>query len=145
MGGGFNVDGDDIGAGLGEICQVTVGRLYHEVDVQEGAVLVGQGAQGADDDGADGDVGYKMAVHDVDVNILCSGAQGFFNLAAQLGEICGEYGGGEFYFCHELSTDTNGYQQITQIIQISWKTVICVICVILRQAQHKFCVIRVIC
>ena len=140
MGAGFNVDGDDIRTGVGEIGQVTIRLFDHEVYVQEGAVLIGQGAQGVDDHGPDSDIGYKMTVHDVNMNILRSGAHRFFYLGAQLGEISGKDGGGEFDLGHKISKDINrsppSRGQAKQITQISLKLVICVICAYTESARN---------
>ena len=49
----LGVDRDDVGPGLGKVGDALLGFHDHEVGVQHG---VGQGADGVDDEGADGDV-----------------------------------------------------------------------------------------
>ena len=66
----LHVDGDDVGAGLGKVCHALLRLHNHQVAVQG---LVGDVAQGVHNQGADGDVGHKAAVHDVHVDPVGAG------------------------------------------------------------------------
>jgi len=65
MAAGFDLDGDHVGAGLGEGGDELVGVLDHEVAIEGKG---GDGADGLNDGWAEGDVGDEVAVHDVDVD-----------------------------------------------------------------------------
>ena len=52
---------------LGEVGDAELGLHDHEVAVQH---LVGDGAEGLDNEGADGDVGHEAAIHNIDVHPL---------------------------------------------------------------------------
>mmetsp|Transcript_2000 Transcript_2000/g.9027 ORF Transcript_2000/g.9027 Transcript_2000/m.9027 type:complete len:298 (-) Transcript_2000:14-907(-) len=88
----FRVDGDDVGASLGEVRDAELGLDDHEVAVEH---LVGDGAERVDDEGADGDVGDEAAVHDVDVDPLGAGLIDSLDLGAEGGEVGGEDGWGD--------------------------------------------------
>ena len=89
---GLDVDADHVGAGLDVVGQAPLGRLDHEVRIQD------QGrdpAERPDDRGADGQVGQEVAVHHVDVDD--GGAAGFDlpDRFAQVGEVGRQEGGGD--------------------------------------------------
>src|SRR3712207_8057974 len=50
--------------------------IYHQVDLQGGAGVIGQGPQRFNHRRAKRDVGHELAVHDVDVDALHSGREG---------------------------------------------------------------------
>ena len=64
------MDGDDVGTGLGEVCNAELGLDNHQVTIQG---LVSHGTQGIYHEWPDGDVGDKPAVHDVDVDPIAAG------------------------------------------------------------------------
>ena len=70
-------EGFDVGEWVGD----------HQVAVEDEG---GAFADACDDDGADGDVGNEVAVHDVDVEPFCAGCFDRADFLAETGEICGE-------------------------------------------------------
>src|SRR5208283_568222 len=90
---GLLLDGDHVGAGLGEDGDVVVGVLDHEMTV-EGEL--GDGADGLDHGRAEGDVGDEVAVHDVDVDDGAAAALGCGYFIGEVGKVGGENGEGEF-------------------------------------------------
>jgi hypothetical protein len=80
------MDHDDIGAGLDEIGDVAVGIFYHQVDVQGERSYA---AHCLNNQGADGDVGDKVPIHDVDVDVVGTGGFNGPDLFAEAGEIGG--------------------------------------------------------
>jgi len=66
----LHVNGEIVGPGLGEVLDVVLRILDHEVHVEPGVVLVGHGPKGPNHVRADGNVGDKVAVHDIDVEPL---------------------------------------------------------------------------
>jgi len=91
---GFLMDGNPVGAGLGEGFDEVVGIFDHQVavewDVADGF------AQRGDYRRADSDVGDEMTVHDVDMEHGAASVDGGLCLGAELGEVGGEDGGCEF-------------------------------------------------
>ena len=84
---GFGMDGDDVGAGLGEGVEKSVDRRNHQVDVERlGAVRAKRLHHGR----ADRQVGHEMPVHHVDVDPVGARCVDRANLLAQLGEIGGQ-------------------------------------------------------
>lgn len=81
------VDGDDVGASVGELGDDEVGFDNHEVNIEG---FASDWAESVDDERADGDVGHESTVHDVDVNPVAAGLIDGANLVTQLGEVCGE-------------------------------------------------------
>ena len=89
------MNGQDIGSGIHEVAEITVGLGDHQMDVYRSAVPRGNRLKGPDDHRAGGDVGHEMAVHDVDVEIVGPGGEDFLHLRAETSEIGREYGRGE--------------------------------------------------
>ena len=87
------VDGDHVGAGLGEGGDEGVGVLDHQVAVER---ELGDGADGLDHGRAEGDVGDEVAVHDVDVDDGAAAALGRGDFVGEVGEVGGEDGEAEF-------------------------------------------------
>ena len=88
MDAGFDVDDYVVGTGFGELGDVELGPLDHQVG------LDGHGAEGAnslDDEGANGDVGDEMAVHDIYLNAARARLGGFLHLLTEACEVGGEY------------------------------------------------------
>ena len=84
MGAGFDMDGDDIGAGGGEIGEIGIDRVDHQMHVERFRAVP---TQGFDDRWADGQIGNKMAVHHIDMHPIGAGRVDGRDLGAQLGEI----------------------------------------------------------
>ena len=93
MGAGLDVHSEDICAAAGKLFQVAIGLLDHQVYVNDGVVLVDDGRHGAQDGKGEGDAGYEVAIHDVDVDIVAAGFECRGDLFAQAGEVGGEDGG----------------------------------------------------
>lgn len=87
----FDVDGELLGAGLGEGFEEDLRSGAHQVDVEE---LSGEGSEVGDEGGAEGQVGDEMAVHDIEVQPFGAGAGGAKDFAVQPGELRGEEGRG---------------------------------------------------
>ena len=88
----FGMDGDDVGAGLGEGVEEGVDRRDHQMDVERlGRVR----AERLHHRRADGDVRDEMAVHDVDVDPVGAGLVDRAHLLAEPREIGGQDRGGD--------------------------------------------------
>lgn len=85
----FHMDDELVGAGLLEGLEEDFGAGAHQVDVEEESR---EGADGADDGGAEGDIGNEVAVHDVEVEPVGAGARGAGDFAVESGEIGCEQG-----------------------------------------------------
>ena len=84
---GLRVDGDDVGAGLGESIEERVDRRDHQVDVERlGRVR----AERFHDGGPDRQVGHEMAVHHIDVDPVGAGLIDRTHFLAKAGEVRGE-------------------------------------------------------
>ncbi len=81
---GFRVDGDDVGAGVGEGGDIGVGRGNHQVYIEG---LFGQRAERLDEPRAERDVGHEVAVHDVDVDAVGAGPVDGADFLAQPGKV----------------------------------------------------------
>ena len=84
---GFDVHGDDVGAGLCEGFEIRIARRDHQVHIER---LFGVAADRLHHIRADGDVGNEMAVHDVDMDPVGAGGIDRAHFLAELGEIGGE-------------------------------------------------------
>ncbi len=87
MGTGFDMHGDDVGAGLGEGFEIGIARRDHQMHVER---LLGVGPDRFDDVGADRNVRHEVAVHDVDMNPVGAGCVHRADFLAELGKIGGE-------------------------------------------------------
>mmetsp|Transcript_40915 Transcript_40915/g.102884 ORF Transcript_40915/g.102884 Transcript_40915/m.102884 type:complete len:203 (+) Transcript_40915:654-1262(+) len=86
----LGVDADDVSAGLGKVSHTLLRLDDHQVNVKN---LVGHGTDGVHNQWADGDVGHKTAIHDIDVHPVAPGLIDGLDLVAELGEVGGEDGG----------------------------------------------------
>ena len=89
--GGLGVDGDDIGAGLGEGFEIEIDRLDHEMHVEH---LLRARPDAFDEARPEGDVRHEMAVHDIDMHPVAARFVDGADLLAEAGEIGREDGGG---------------------------------------------------
>ena len=83
----LGMDGDDVGAGLGEGLEEGIDRRDHQMDVER---LGGVRPQRLHHRRADGEVGDEMAVHHVDMDPVGAGLVDRADLLAEPGEIGGE-------------------------------------------------------
>ena len=83
----FDMDGDVIGAGLGEGFEIRIAGRDHQVHVER---LFGVRPDRLDDIRPDRDVGHEMAVHDVDMDPVGAGGIDRAHFFAQFREIGGE-------------------------------------------------------
>ena len=89
---GLGMDGDDVGAGLGEGVEERVDRRDHQMDVER---LGGVRAERLHHRRADREVGHEMAVHHVDVDPVGAGLVDRAHFLAEPGEVGGEDRGGD--------------------------------------------------
>ena len=88
---GLVVEGDDVGASLGEGLEVFLGFHNHQVDIQW---LLGFLLDGLHHGDAEGDVGHKAAVHHVAVEPVGLAAVDHLDVGFQVEEVGGEKGRG---------------------------------------------------
>ena len=91
----LDVHGHGVRARPGELGQVALRPLDHQVHVEDRAVRRRQGAQGLDHLRADAQVGHEVPVHDVDVDAAHARFEGLGDVLAQAGEVRREDGGGD--------------------------------------------------
>lgn len=91
--GSFRMNGDNVGACFDIRLDEGVYGFDHQVNVED---FFGVGADGFYNDGADGEVGDEVAVHDIDMDVVGTGFVDGADFFAQAGEIGGEDGGGDF-------------------------------------------------
>ncbi len=84
------MEADDAGTGLGEVRDDPVNRLHHQVHVDRRGHPVP--AQRTAHQRPDGEVGYVMVVHHVEVDPVGAGGQHRIDFGAQAGEIRRKYG-----------------------------------------------------
>ncbi len=78
------MDGDPVGSGLGEGFQIAVGIFDHQMHVQyPGRYLTRR----LDHQRANGDIGDKMPIHDIDMDNLSTGLIHGPDLISQSGKI----------------------------------------------------------
>ena len=92
VGTGLHVHGQHRSIELGEVLDVPVRSFDHQVDVQR---FLGMSANGGDDGHAVADVGHEEPVHHIDVVPIGVAAFDHVYVTAQVGEVCGEQGGGD--------------------------------------------------
>ena len=85
----LEVEGVSRAAGLGHVTHPLARLRHHHMDVHEGIgqVLVQRG----DDGRAPGEVGHKVAVHHVEVELVGAGGEHALRLASEVGEIAREH------------------------------------------------------
>ena len=86
----LDLDEDAVGAGVGELVDLALGALDHEVDLEDRARVVDLVAQGLDDDRPHRDRRDEVAVHDVDVDDLGAGLEHRADLLAEPREVGGQ-------------------------------------------------------
>jgi len=91
------VEGDDIGAGFGEVGNDAIHRLDHQMHVNRHLHVR---ADGFANQRADGQVGNIMVVHHVEVNNVGAGSDDIADFFAQTGEIGGQDTGGDTVVRH---------------------------------------------
>ena len=82
--GRFGLDGDAVGAGVGEGFEIGVDRLDHQMAVER---LVAVRAQRRHHRRAESDVGHEMAVHHVEVDPVGARRRDVAHLLAEIGEV----------------------------------------------------------
>ena len=94
MAAGLVMHAHPVGAGLGECLNELVRIFDHHVTVER---QIGDAAQRLDDGRAQGKVGHKMAVHDIDMDNGPATSLGGLHLFAQSREVGGKYGWKQLY------------------------------------------------
>ncbi|MNP44371.1 hypothetical protein D3C76_1382330 [compost metagenome] len=79
------MEGDDAGTRGGKIRHDAVDRLHHQVHVNRGGHAVV--AQCLEDHRADGQVRHVVVIHNVEMNDIRTGSEGFRGIFAQPGKI----------------------------------------------------------
>ena len=92
---GLVMHGDDVRTSLDEIVQILIRVGNHQVHVQH---FVGRLAQRLDHRRADRDIGHKMAVHHVYMDIFRTRVGRGFDIACQICKIRRKNGRGQFDF-----------------------------------------------
>lgn len=87
MDAGLLVNGDPVGAGFGKFGDEEIGILDHEVAVKWDFELL---AKGFDDRRTDGEIGDKMAIHDVEMENCPAAIDGLLGIGSKLREVGGE-------------------------------------------------------
>ena len=90
MRGGLDVEAHDVGAGLRVLDGHLVGVGDHEVDVGRNGRV---GLDGLHDVHAEREVGHEVAVHDVDVHVVCRGDG--IEVGGEVGDVRREDGRGD--------------------------------------------------
>src|SRR5471032_1179717 len=94
----FRVEGDDVGASLGEVGDDAVDRLDHQVDIDRHLhVRADRFAYQR----ADGQVGNVMVIHHVEVDHVGAVADNVAYFFTQAGEVGGKNAGGDTIGWHE--------------------------------------------
>lgn len=87
MPGRLDMHRDDIGACVSKGADILIRMFDHQMDVQDGACLVRQGAKRAHNKRANGDVGYEVSIHHVHVQPFGAGRYSGSTLFTQSGKI----------------------------------------------------------
>ena len=98
--GRFGVEGDIGGAGFDKVADDAIDRADHQMRIDRcgDAVL----AQGGADHRADGQVGYVMVVHDIEVNDISTRGEYVVHFFAETGEIGGKNRWGNSEGLHDV-------------------------------------------
>src|SRR5574341_706543 len=86
---------------FGEIRQVAIWILDHQVNIQNRVSLPGKAAQGSDDQWPESDVGDEVPVHNINMDDLGSTVEHFFDLSAQPVKISSENRRHDLDWIHE--------------------------------------------
>jgi hypothetical protein len=111
MDAGFLVNGNPVSTGIGEFGDEEIGILDHQVAIEGNR---DDFSEPLHDGRANGDVGNEVAIHDVDVEDGAAAVDGQLRFGAELREIGGEDGGGEFDF-HEAIVAPVGMSIIRRV------------------------------
>jgi hypothetical protein len=84
------MDRDDIGTGLGKGLQIGLGRGDHQMHIKGHFGVL---AQRFDQAGAEGDIGHKMPIHDVEMQPIRAGGLHRAHLLGQPAEVGGKKAG----------------------------------------------------
>ena len=87
VGPGFDMHRNNVGAGFGKRLEIGIARCDHQMDIE---CLFGVRTDGANDVWADGNVGNKMAVHDIDMDPVGAGSIDGAHLLAEFCKIGGQ-------------------------------------------------------
>ena len=90
----LGVNGDNVCPGTGELLDLPLRPLDHEVDIEGQAR---PGAKGLHNRGADGYLGDEMPIHDIDMDIVSAGASRLCGLLPQPSEVSREDGWSKLY------------------------------------------------
>ena len=91
VGAGLQVEGEGVGAGLPERLEPPRGVARHHVHVQVRRRRGELGAKGLDYGHAPREVGHKVAVHDVEVERICTSGEDALRLGGELRQIAREH------------------------------------------------------
>src|SRR6266545_3432402 len=94
MGTGFLMDRENVCSSAGEIAQIPFRLDNHQVDVQRKGCRL---ADRLNDERTDGDVGNEPAVHDVEMNPVCSRLLNLFYFLSETTKVSGKDGRHDFY------------------------------------------------
>jgi hypothetical protein len=86
---GLGMHHDNIGPGLGKLFHIPFRFFNHQVHIQRQA---GYLAYRLHHQWADGDVWYKAAIHDINMDVVGTGSLNSPDFVAQTGKISGKYG-----------------------------------------------------
>ncbi len=82
------MDGDDVGAGLGEGLEIRIAGRDHQMGVED---LFGRAAYGLHDRRPERNVGHEVAVHDVDMDPVGASRVNGAHFVAQFSEVGRKY------------------------------------------------------
>jgi len=86
----LGVDGNDVGASLGEGLDIGVDGIDHQMNVEN---PVGMRTQRFHHARPEGDVGHEVSIHHIEMNPVGAGGGDIAHFLAEPGEIGGEDGG----------------------------------------------------
>jgi len=97
----LRVKGDDIGTGFGEVRDDTVHRLDHQVHID---FCLGNRTNGRTHQRTNGQVGYVMVVHHVEVDNIRAGGDDIDDFFTELGELAERMLGAILYMATPLTS-----------------------------------------
>src|SRR5690606_2234143 len=89
---GFDMDADDVGARLRETLDVAGGLRDHQMDIERQLCHL---SRCSNNRSSPGDVGYKVPIHYVDMDIVGSARFDVFDLVRQVSKIGAQNGGSD--------------------------------------------------